>query len=337
MKLRYYLVRRVAGVIPVLIGLSLLTFIISHAIPGDPARLAAGQDATPEMVEAIRRDFGLDQPLHLQYLRYLQGLLRGDLGRSLLSRRPVARDLLIYFPATLELALVAGLIAILAGIPLGIFAASSQGSWPDQLERIFSLSIVSLPVFWIALMAQLALGYALGLVPTGGRFDILASPPPTVTRLYLVDSLLAGDLHAFGVTLQHLALPAVCLSLGSLSSITRMTRAAVLDVLHKDYVRLERANGIPEIIILFKYVLKSAFTSILTIIGLSFGWMLAGSVLVETVFDWPGIGLYTTKSIMYLDFLPIMGVTLLSGVAFFTVNLIVDILYGAIDPRVRRG
>jgi peptide/nickel transport system permease protein len=205
------------------------------------------------------------------------------------------------------------------------------------MERIFSLSIVSLPVFWIALMAQLALGYGLGLVPTGGRFDVLASPPPTVTGLYLVDSLLAGDLQAFGATLQHIVLPAICLSLAPMSSITRMTRASVLDVLHQDYVRLARAHGMPEVIILFKYVLKSASTSILTIVGLSFGWMLAGSVLVETVFDWPGIGLYTTRSILYLDFMPIMGVTLLSGIAFFTVNLIVDILYGVVDPRVRRG
>jgi peptide/nickel transport system permease protein len=220
---------------------------------------------------------------------------------------------------------------------LGILAASSQGRWPDQFERFFSLSIVSLPVFWIALMAQLTLGYALGLLPTGGRYDILASPPPPVTRLYLIDSLLAGDPQAFGISLQHIILPALCLSLAALSSITRMTRAAVLDVLHKDYVRLGRANGIPEVIILSKYVLKNALTAILTIVGLSFGWMLAGSVLVETVFDWPGIGLYTTKSILYLDFMPIMGVTLLSGVAFFTVNLIVDVLYGVVDPRVRRG
>jgi peptide/nickel transport system permease protein len=331
----YYILRRLLLVVPILVGLSLLTFIISHLVPGDPVQLAAGPQASRADIERLRAEYGLDQPLPVQYVVYVSNLLRGDWGRSVLSRRPVAEDLRVFFPATLELVIAAMVSAIALGIPLGIISAVYRDRWPDNLSRIGSLAAISLPRFFLALLLQLAFAMSLALFPLGGRFPTLEPPPQTVTGFILLDSLLAGSAHAFALALQHMVLPAFALSLSPLATITRMMRASVLEALQQDYVLTERALGLPMRLILFKYVFKNAFISTLTIIGLYFGFLLGGSVLVETVFDWPGIGLYATKSVLSLDFQPIMGVTLLIGITFVLVNLVVDVLYGVFDPRIR--
>ncbi len=331
----YYVLRRLLMVIPVLIGLSILTFTISHLIPGDPIQLAAGPQASRAEIAALAKEYGVDQPLPVQYFNYVTGLFRGDWGRSIMTRRPVAEDLRIYFPATLELILAAMFIAIAAGIPLGIASAVYRDHWPDNLSRIFSLASISLPRFFLALLLQLGLAMNFGLFPIGSRFPTLQTPPPVTTGLLLVDSLLARDPGAFVTALRYMLLPAFALSLSPLATITRMMRASVLEVMQQDYVLTERALGLPMRLVLFKYVLKNAFISTLTVIGLYFGWLLGGSVLVETVFDWPGIGWYATQSIISLDFMPIMGVTLLIGITFVLLNLVIDLCYGLFDPRIR--
>lgn len=330
-----YLLRRIFLMIPVLFGLSLLTFTISHLIPGDPVMLVAGPQATKAEIQALAQEFGVDQPLPVQYVRYVSGLLRGDLGRSLLTRRQVSDDLRLFFPATIELVLAAMFFAILLGIPFGIASAVARDRWPDSVIRVFSLASISSPRFFLALLLQIIFGIIIGVLPLGSRFPTLQSPPPSVTGFFTIDSILARDWDALGVAWQHMLLPAFALSLSPLATITRMMRASVLEVLQQDYVLTERALGLPMRLILFKYVLKNAFISTLTVIGLYFGWLLSGSVLVETVFDWPGVGLYATNSIISLDFQPIMGVTLLIGVTFIIMNLVIDLMYGLFDPRIR--
>ncbi len=323
--------------VPVLIGLSVLTFAMSHLLPGDPARLAAGPRATDEMVRVIAHEYGLDQPLHIQYVTYLMNLIQGNWGKSMDSQRPVLGEIQRFFPATLELVLVSMLMAFVLGVPLGVVAARFKNRWPDQLASVFALSSVSFPRFWLALMLQLLLANLLNLLPVNGRYDTNVPPPATITGFYLLDSLLQGNLIAFGISLKHIFLPALVQSVGAMASITRMVRSDVLEVMSRDFVTMERSAGIPERIILGKYVLKNSFISTLTTVGLFFGFSLGGSVLVETVFDWPGIGLYAVKSAFYTDFQPIMGVTLVIGFAFMLVNLLVDLLYGVLDPRIRYG
>lgn len=337
MKLRYYVLRRLLYIIPVLFGISILTFTVSHLIPGDPISLAAGPQATPEMIEALRREFGMDKPLPTQYVMYITNLLRGNWGMSMLSRRLVFDELKAFLPATFELVLTATFMAVVLGIPMGIAAAVFRDRWPDQLSRIFSLSAVSMPSFWLAILFQLTFGLYLGLLPIGARLDTMLPAPNRVTGMIIVDSILDLNGETLGNALVHLVLPALTLSFPSLATITRMMRAGVLEVMHEDFVRMERASGIPEQIVFFKYVLKNAFISTLTMIGLQFGWQMAGSVLIETVYDWPGVGLYAMKSAMSLDFQPIMGITLIYGLIFSLVNILVDVMYGFLDPRIRFG
>jgi peptide/nickel transport system permease protein len=331
----HYLIRRVLFLIPVLVGLTLLTFTISHLLPGDPVMLVAGPQATREEIQALAQEYGVDQPLPVQYVRYMRNLLVGDFGRSIMTRRQVADDLRIFFPATVELVIAALLIAIVFGIPFGVISAEARDRWPDNLIRIFSLASISSPRFFLALLLQILFGIIIGVLPISGRFPTLLPPPPTVTGMFTLDAALARDWNALGTVLRHMILPAFALSLSPLATITRMMRASVLEALQQDYVLTERALGLPKRLILFKYVFKNAFISTLTVIGLYFGWLLSGSVLVETIFDWPGIGLYATTSIISLDFQPIMGVTLIIGVTFMLVNLTVDLLYGLFDPRIR--
>jgi peptide/nickel transport system permease protein len=332
-----YLLRRLLLLIPLLIGLSLLTFSISRVLPGDPVGLAAGPQATQAIKDRLRADFGLDQPLPLQYLHYMAGLLQGDWGSSLYSRRAVADDLRTYFPATLELTLMAVFIAAVAGIPAGVFSALYRDRLPDQIVRLVALFFVSFPAFWLALVFQSLFGLTLDWFPLGKRFDVLATPPTAITGLYVLDSLLTLDWKSLGIALSHLFVPALVLAFGSLASITRITRSAVLDVLERDYVRMERSIGIPERVVIGKYVLRNALIAILTVVALEFGWLMAGAVLVETIFDWPGLGLYAVESSLRLDFQPIMGITILYGIVFSLVNIATDIAYSLIDPRIRYG
>ena len=330
-----YILRRILLLVPVLLGLSVLVFAIGRLLPGDPVMLAAGPNASKEEVAALSREFGLDQPIPVQYWRYLSGLLRGDWGRSLQTRGPVLDDLKVYLPATLELVLAAMLVAVVAGILLGLLAAVRRNGWIDYLVRLLSLASISMPRFFLGLLLQLVFAMWLGWAALGGRFPLTGSPPPVVTGMLTLDSLLAGDMGAFWLALQHLALPAMAMSLSPLATITRMMRASTIEVLQQDYVLTARALGIPPGKLIFKHVLRNALTSTLTVIGLYFGWLLGGTVLVETVFDWPGIGLYATKSILTQDFMPVMGVVLCIGTLFVLFNLVIDLLYGVVNPKVQ--
>ncbi len=330
-----FVLRRIILLIPVLFGLSLLVFAISRLLPGDPVQLAAGPNASASEIADLAMEFGLDKPLPVQYWNYATGLLTGDWGQSIFTRRPVVEDLRAYLPATLELVIAAMLLAVLIGIPAGLMAAVHRDRWPDYMSRAVSLGAISMPRFFLGLLLQLSLAMWLGWLPLGGRFPLAEDPPPFITGFLTIDSLAAGDLHAFGVALTYLALPAFATCLSPLATITRMMRATTLEVLQQDYVLTERALGLSQRLILFKYVLKNAMSATLTVIGLYFGWLLGGTVLVETVFDWPGIGLYATKAIVTQDFMPVMGVTLVIGILFVCANLVVDLLYGVLNPKVR--
>jgi len=321
-------------IIPVLFGVSILTFCLAYLVPGDPARLAAGPQATQAMYEQLREEYGYDDPLWMRYWDYVTNLLQGDWGNSILSRRPVLEDLGNYWPATLELVIVAMTIATLVGVPLGIIAAVRADRFADHASRIISLLGVSMPAFWLAILMQLFLGLRLDWLPVSGRLETLTMPPDGVTGLYLVDSLIAGQWSTFVEALKHIILPAITLSFASLATIARFTRASLLEVLHNDYVRTARAKGLQERAVVMRHAMRNAFIPTLTMIGLSFGWSMGGSVLVETVFDWPGIGLYATNSALTLDFMPIMGIALLYGIVFSLINIAIDIAYGFLDPRV---
>ncbi|MCA9836985.1 MAG: ABC transporter permease [Trueperaceae bacterium] len=337
MKLGSYFLRRLLLLIPLLFGLSLLTFTVSRILPGDPVGLAAGPQATEEIKESLRKEFGLDKPLPVQYLSYIGNLFRGEWGQSLYSRREVASDLKVYFPATLELTLAAILFAGIFGTLLGVVSALNRNKLPDHLARVVVLFFVSFPAFWLAMMFQLVFGLALDWFPIGKRLNILMTPPQTITGLYLLDSILTWNWKAFRMAAWHLFIPALVLSFGALASITRITRANMLEALDKDFVRMERALGMPDRVVIFKYVLRNAFIATLTIIALEFGWLMAGAVLVETIFDWPGLGLYIVESSLRLDFQPIMGITIIYGIVFSLVNIFTDMAYGLLDPRIRYG
>jgi peptide/nickel transport system permease protein len=337
MNLFRFLTRRILLIIPVLIGVSLLTFALVYLVPGDPARLAAGPQATQQMYEQIRDEFGLDDPLPVQYGNYVKGLVQGDWGNSILSRRPVLTDLGVYWPATLELVIVAMTIAIVVGVPLGIISAVRADRLADHASRLISLLGVSMPAFWLAILMQLFFALRLDWLPVSGRLPTLTRPPDDITGLYLLDALLTGEWSTFGLALKHILLPAITLSFASLATIARFTRASLLEVMSQDYVRTARAKGLKEGRVITRHALRNAFIPTLTMIGLSFGWSMGGSVLVETVFDWPGIGLYATKSALTLDFMPIMGIALLYGIVFSLINIAIDIAYGFLDPRVSHG
>jgi len=318
-----------------LFGLTVVVFTVARVTPGDPARLAAGPDASVEQIELITREFGLDRPLPEQYLLYMKGLARGDFGRSIRTRRDVWSDVKAFLPATLELVFFAMGLAAVLGVVFGVLAAVYRDTWVDHLLRLVSIGGVAVPMFWLALMLQLLFCLKLNLVPSGGRIALTMSPPATLTGFYLVDALLTGNWPVFASAVSHLFLPALVLSSPSLAAVTRMMRADMLDTISKEYVVNARACGLPERFIVAKYVLKNALIPTLTLIGLRYGWMLGGTVLVETVFDWPGIGQYAVQSSVSADFMPVMAVTLVIGLNFALANLVVDLLYGVLDPRVR--
>lgn len=330
-----FILRRLILLVPVLFGLTALVFAIARLLPGDPVALAAGPNATPAEIAAYGREFGLDRPLLVQYGAYLSGLLRGDFGVSIYTRRPVSEDLAAFLPATLELVFSAMLIAIVIGIPAGLAAAVWRDRWPDYVSRVVALGSISMPRFFLGLLLQLLFAMWLGWLPLGGRYPIIEDPPTLVTGFLTIDALVARDLSAFSVALQHLAMPAIAMSLSPLATIMRMMRASTLEVMQQDYVLTERALGLPQRLIVFKYVARNAISATLTVIGLYFGWLLGGTVLVETVFDWPGLGLYATKAVVTQDFMPVIGVTLVIGTLFVLANFVIDLLYGVINPKVR--
>jgi peptide/nickel transport system permease protein len=288
------------------------------------------------MVDTLRAKYGLDRPLGVQFARYVAGLARGDLGESLRSRQAVGDDLLRYFPNTFELVTLALLLAVALGVPLGMLSAVYRDTWVDHWTRVVSVSGVALPAFWLGLMLQLLLALHLGWLPLGGRLGLTAAPPEPITHLLFVDALLRGEWRTLGDALAHAVLPVVTLCFPALASIVRVNRAEMLETLGQDYIKTARAQGFSGFRVVTKYALRNAMIPTLTMIGLRYGWMLGGTILVETVFDWPGIGLYAVNAAVSSDFQPIMGVTLLIGFNFMLANLLVDLAYGWLDPRIRR-
>lgn len=330
-----FILRRLILIVPVLFGLTALVFAIARLLPGDPVALAAGPNATPAEIAAYGREFGLDRPLLVQYWDYLTGLLKGNFGVSIYTRRPVIEDLRAYLPATLELVFAAMSLAIIIGIPAGLASAYFRDRWPDYLSRVVALGSISMPRFFLGLLLQLLFAMWLGWLPLGGRFPITEDPPTLVTGFLTLDALIARDLPAFSIACQHLVMPAVAMSLSPLATIMRMMRASTLEVMQQDYVMTERALGLSQRLIMLKYVSRNAISATLTVIGLYFGWLLGGTVLVETIFDWPGLGLYATKAVVTQDFMPVIGVTLVIGTLFVLANFVIDLLYGVINPKVR--
>ncbi|HZU12510.1 MAG TPA: ABC transporter permease [Chloroflexota bacterium] len=329
-----FVVRRLAFLVLVLLGISLITFVLSHIVPADPVRLYAGPRATPATIRLIRHQLGFDQPLPQQYLLYLSNLLHGNFGYSLESHRAVSADLYDYLPATIELTLAAVVFILVVGIPLGVLSAVLPGSIVDQVGRVIATTGVALPAFWLGLMAQLVFFDLLGWLPAGGRLNESANPPPHITGLYTVDSLVSGQFATFGQSLFHLLLPAVVLGYGSLAVLTRQIRASMLDVMGQDYVRTARGKGMPRRIIVIRHALRNALVPATTVMGLQIGYLLGGALLVEDVFSWPGIGRYATLATLTLDYNAIMAVTIVAALMYGLVNLVVDLLYVVIDPRI---
>jgi peptide/nickel transport system permease protein len=332
-----FLLRRIVGIAAVMIGVSVITFAISHVIPADPAVAALGDHATDDQIAAFRAEYRLDRPLVEQYVTYANGILHGDLGRSIRTRRAVSDDLADSFPATIELSFTALLVSILVGIPAGVWSAIYRGRLPDFIVRLLALAGGSIPVFWLGLIVIGLFYYQLGWFPGGGRLDTFVTPPLTRTGLYVVDSLLAGDLDALRSSLVHLVLPALTLGYFSTAVIARMTRSSMLEVLGQDYMRTAQAKGLRERVIVVRHALRNALIPTVTIIGLTFGSLLSGAVLTETIFSWPGLGRYATASAVSLDFPAVLGVTLLAAIVYPAANLVVDIAYYWLDPRIQRG
>ena len=329
-----YTLRRILWLLLVAVGMTLLTFVVTHLIPADPAKAAAGLDATADQIERLKEDLGLNKPLPEQYLIYLRNLGRGDLGTSIITKRPVLEDLRDYFPATLELTLYALLTIVVIALPLGILSATRRGGLIDLLTRFLATVWVAMPVFVFALLLQLIFYLKLGWLPAGERLDSAITLEP-ITGLVTVDALLRGNWEALVDGLRHLVLPVLALALARVAVVSRMTRSSLLDVLGADYIRTARAKGLRDRVVLYRHALRNASLPILTTLGTQVGFLLGGSVLVEAIFQWPGIGRYAVSSITSVDFPAVMGVTLLSSIIFVLVNLLVDLLYLVFDPRVQ--
>jgi len=326
---------RIVGALVILFGTTVVAFVLTRAVPGDPALANLGQRATQEQIETYHRVHGLDDPLPVQYGRYLVDLAHGDLGVSQQTRNPVMTDLRDFVPATAELALLAIVIASVFGIGFGVLAALYRDRWPDYGARVLSLSGISVPVFWLALVLLYVFFYNLSWLPGGGRLDSNLVPPESITGMYSVDSLLHGEWATFRNSLSHMILPAVVLAASSVGLLTRYTRSAVLEVIDQDYVRSARAQGLPGRTVVFGYVLRAALPSVITVIGLLFANVLTGAVLVENIFAWPGVGRYGFRAATTLDLPAIMGVSLFVALVYLVVNFVVDLLYGVLDPRIR--
>lgn len=328
-------IHRFAFLIFVVIGVTLITFLLSHVIPGDPASMMAGQHASAATVAKIRSQLGLDQPLSVQYLDYMKNVLQGNLGTSIRTQNPVLSDLENFFPATLELVIVAFIIALLVGIPLGILSAVKKNSVWDYISRFFSISGVSIPVFFSGLIVILIFYGYLNWLPSGGRIGTDVNAPTHITGFYILDSLLSGDMIALKSSILHILMPAVVLSYAQLAIIMRQIRASMLEVMNQEYIRTAIANGIQGYFLLVHYALRNALIPTITVVGTSFGSLLGGAVVTETVFDWPGMGKYVVDSIAYLDFPAIMGFTLIISIGYVLINLIVDLLYYLMNPQLR--
>jgi peptide/nickel transport system permease protein len=327
--------KRLVGALPNVLGVIVVTFLLTRALPGDPAAYFAGPSASHEAIEQVRKQLGLDKSLLHQFAAYVGDLSKGDLGNSLSTGQPVLTELRTRLPASLELTLCALLIALAAALPLGIAAATHPGSWLDHACRLIATAGVSLPTFFTGLLLAYVLYFLLGIAPAPlGRIDVALSPPPALTGLYLVDSLLAGDLELFRAAAAQLALPALTLALFVTAPLMRMTRASMLGVLSSDFVRTARASGLPRSKILVTYAFRNALLPIITTLGMVFSFLLGSNVLVEKVFAWPGIGSYVIEALVASDYAPVQGFVLTMALLYVLLNLCIDLLYLAIDPRV---
>ena len=337
MKRRDFIARRILLLFPVLFGLSILTFVISHVAPGDPAASIAGINATKETIEMVRHKWGFDKPLPEQYIIYMKGLFRGDLGMSGHTQHPVWEDLKTFIPATAELALASLLFMIILGIPLGVIAANNKDGILDHLTRLGSVVGVCIPAFLLALIFQMVFYSKLGWLPAGGRLDASLTPPTTITGLYVIDSLLTANWVTLANSLKHLIMPAIVLGVSGLGGVARITRASMLEVIGSDYIKAARAKGVPERTVIGKHALKNSLIPVTTVVGLWIGALLGGTFIVEVIFYWPGIGYYGTAGILKQDFNTTIGVALFIGFVYVLANLAVDILYVFLDPRIQYG
>jgi peptide/nickel transport system permease protein len=331
MRILALILQRIAWLVPTLAGLVAVVFFISRVIPADPVSKLAGETASRAQIELLRQKLGLDRPLLVQLADYYRQLLSGDLGTSLFTTRPVWDDLYARLPATIELTIVAMIIAVVIGIPLGVVSALYRNTIIDHLLRIITVAGLAVASFWLALVLQLYFAMDLGWLPLQAR--ITGFPPPSITGFYIVDTLMEGNFTRFRNVVAHLTLPAFTLAFPALATVVRFTRAGVLETLQKNFVVYQRAMGIPSGLIVWKYVLRNSLISTVTQIGLLFGILLAGAVVIETVFQWPGIGAYAFEAILQSDYAAVMGFTVYAGAVFGIVNLVVDIGHAILDPR----
>jgi peptide/nickel transport system permease protein len=329
-----YTIRRISSLIPVLFGMTLVVFSIIRAIPGDPAQVILGQRATKEAIATLTRELGLDRPWYIQYVDYIQSLFVGDLGTSLRTRGPINEEIWPYLAATIELTMVAMIIAIFIGVNAGIISAWFSNSWFDYLAMVLALIGVSLPIFWLGLMEQWAFSIELGWLPTTGRENV-RDPVTAITNLYLIDTLLRGRPDQFIEVIKHIILPSLALATIPMAIIARMTRSTMLEVLKSDYIRTARAKGVRMFWVVYKHSLKNAVIPVITVIGLQTGLLLGGAILTETIFGWPGIGRYLFEAIGYRDYPVIQSGILIIAAIFVLINLAVDLLYAVVDPRIK--
>ena len=332
-----FALRRLLAYLLLAVGITLVIFALTQLVPSNAAATNLGEQAAgdPAAVAAFKQHYGLDKPLPVRYAIYLEHLVQGDLGESALTHQPVTTDLGTFIPATAELALFSIVIASILGVTFGVLAALRRNKPTDHALRVVSLGGVSMPTFWIALVALYVGFFKLGWFPGAERLDPGTQSPPSVTGLYTVDALLAGNLGLFGQAAHHLVLPALVLAAFNVSLLTRFTRSAVLEVAGNDYVQAARAKGLPERVVVRRYILRSALPSVVTVLGLVFANVLTGAVLVEKIFSWPGIGQYAYQAAVNVDVPAIAGVSLFVALVYITVNFVVDVLYGLIDPRIR--
>jgi ABC-type dipeptide/oligopeptide/nickel transport system permease component len=327
--------KRLLGAVPSVIGVLIVTFLLTRALPGDPAAYFAGPAATPQAIEEIRKSLGLDKSLPEQFVVYLKDLVRGDLGNSVATGQPVTTEIRTRLPASLELTLYGLLVSVLIAVPLGVLAATRPGSLIDHACRVVTTAGVSLPAFFTGLLLVYVLYYRLGWAPAPlGRLDIFFSAPPNITGFYTIDALLVGDFSTFRAAAAQLLLPVTALAIFTLAPLARMTRAAMLEVLNSDFIRTARASGLPKAKIVYGYAFRNAMLPVVTTLGMVFSFLLGANVLVEKVFSWPGIGTFAIEALIASDYAPIQGFVLTMAMLYVGLNLLIDILYIVIDPRV---
>jgi ABC-type dipeptide/oligopeptide/nickel transport system permease component len=331
--MKWYVIKRLLQIIPVVLGVTLIAFALIHLAPGDPVRTMLGQHATQQEIDQIRAKYGLDQPLFVQYFIWLGDVLHGDLGRSILSHEQVTTEIASRFPNTIELAIAAMIFAILIGVVAGIISATKQYTVADYSVMGIALFGISMPVFWLGIMLMMIFGVFLGWLPIGGRIDLLL-PFNRITGFMVVDSIIAGNWTALISVLRHLILPAIALGTIPMAIIARTTRSSMLEILRQDFIRTERAKGLSERKVIYKHAIRNAMVPVVTVIGLNFGLLLSGAILTETVFSWPGVGRLVIDSVYARDYPLVIGCILVFALVFVIVNLITDLLYTYIDPRI---